>query len=267
MFIVSENAKKKSLSSHLQLPPCGTDMAVSESDGYWFNDRWTSLSCQPTLQFSPSVIKNCLRDHHVHLTGDSTTRQWFFSLTNALDVNIPGGNDKTKMKYKYFSDPSLNLNITFTFHPLTYQMSFIVNITEMRFEVDVLLNLPPYTCNHVVVISPWTHFMVWPWESYIEWLTNIKGAIIEARRKCPGLKIVIKSPHALENERTSRSMMGVDILFWNMKKEMRKIFQGSDVYFMDIWDMDDAYPVQNDMHMPSHVIDQEIALFMSYICN
>ncbi|XP_072013182.1 NXPE family member 4-like isoform X2 [Amphiura filiformis] len=264
---IQANDNNEPAESYLKLPPCGKDLPISISDGYWMNHTWTSLICKPTLQYSPSLIRRCLRNHYIHLTGDSTTRQWFFSLTNALNVNIPGGNDKTKMKYKYFSDSSLNLNMTFTFHPITYQMSFIVNISEMRFEVDVILNLPRYTCNHVIVISPWTHFLTWPWESYIEWLTNIKSAIIEARKTCPDIKVVIKSPHALEDEMTSRTLMGVDILFWNMKHEMRNIFQGSGVFFVDIWDMDHSYPAQNDMHMPDHVINQEVALFLSYICN
>lgn len=229
--------------------------------------NWTSLVCAPILHYSPSVVRNCLRNHNIHLTGDSTTRQWFFSLTDALKVNIPGGNDKTKMNYKYFSDPDVNLNLTFTFHPLTYQMSFIVDISEMRFEADVILNLPRYTCNHVVVISPWTHFMTWPWESYIEWLTNIKSAIVEARKRCPQIKVVIKSPHAIENVRTSRSMMGVDVLFWDMKQEMRNVFEGSKVFFVDVWDMNQVYPQDNDMHMPMEVVNQEIGVFLSYVCH
>ena len=225
---------------------------------------WTSLVCQPTLVYSQAEVRRCLNNYNVHLTGDSTVRQWFFSLTDALNVTIPGGDDKKKMLYRYDEDPGFNL--TFTFHPLTYQMSFVVNISQQRFETDVLLNLPPHTCNHVVVVSPWTHFMTWPWRAYVEWLTNIKSAILEAKRLCPELKVVVKSPHALENL-SSKSMIGVDILFWDMKLKMREIFEGNDVFFVDTWDMCQAYPVPNEMHMPSDVINQEVALFLSYMCS
>ena len=221
--------------------------------------------CKQSLKYSPSAINRCLNNYNVHLTGDSTLRQWFFSLTDALNVTIPGGNDKTKMIYKY-SDSKININLTFTFHPLSYHRSFAVDIAQTRFEADVLLNLPRHTCNHVVVIGPWAHFITWPWRAYVEWLTNIKSAIIAARQRCPDIKVVIKSPHPVENQQTSRSMMGVDILFWDMKRKMRDIFEGNDVSFVDTWYMVQVYPEPNDLHMPFEVMDQEVALFLSYIC-
>ena len=136
-------------------------------------------------------------------------------------------------------------------------------MSQVRFEVDILLDLPRHTCNHVIVISPWAHFIMWPWDAYIEWLTHIRDAMLEVKQRCPKLKVVIKSPHAVDKV---TSMKGRDFMYAEMMKAMREVFQGSGVLFIDIWDMDYGYPSPMVLHMPKDVINQEISLFLSYVC-
>ena len=217
----------------------------------------------------------CLKQTNVIFTGDSTTRQWFASLAELFGVGHPEDHERTFILERNLPQP--DINISFAFHPLSnHNKPVFVNFSQVRFEVDILLDIPAKSvpaaggkmtssCDskHVVVISPWAHFLMWPWDAYMEWLTNIRDVMLEVVQKCPNLKLIVKSPHAV-NKVTSTK--GRDYLFTEMKRAMRDVFQGTGAIFIDIWDMDYAYPSPMVLHMPKEVIDQEIALFLSYIC-
>ena len=210
----------------------------------------------------------CLKHTNVIFTGDSTTRQWFASLAELFGVGHPEDHERTFILERNLPQP--DINISFAFHPLsTHPKPVFVNFSRVRFEVDILLDIPAKgvasSCDskHVVVISPWAHFIMWPWDAYMEWLTHIRDAMLEVVQKCPNLKVVVKSPHAVDKV---TSYKGRDYLFIEMMQAMRDVFQGTGAIFIDIWDMDYAYPSPMVLHMPKEVINQEIALFLSYIC-
>lgn len=246
----------------LSLPPCGPDIPVSLSDGYWYKGRWNSLVCDAVQPYENTSAIQCLKHTNVVFTGDSTTRQWFASLAELFGVGHPEDHERTFTLERFI--PKYDINISFVFHPLsTHPKPVLVNMSQVRFEVDILLDLPRHTCKHVIVISPWAHFIMWPWDAYLEWLTHIRDAMLEVKQRCPKLKVVIKSPHAVDKV---TSMKGRDFMYLEMMKAMREVFQGSGVLFIDIWDMDYAYPSPMVLHMPKDVINQEISLFLSYVC-
>ncbi len=247
----------------LYLPPCGPDLPPAPlTDGYWYNNQWNSLICDAKQIYNKSIALQCLQNTNVVFTGDSTTRQWFASLARLFDVGHPEDHERTFFLERNIAEA--DINISFIFHPLsTHPKPVFVNMSQVRFEVDVLLDLSQHTCKHVVVISPWAHFIMWPWDAYTEWLTHIRDAMLEVKKRCPNLIVIIKSPHAVDKVTT---MKGRDFMFKEMMHAMRETFQGTGAIFIDIWDMDYAYPIPMVLHMPDDVINQEIALFLSYIC-
>ncbi|XP_056612267.1 NXPE family member 3-like isoform X3 [Triplophysa dalaica] len=51
--------------------------------GFYLNDVWTSFVCK-TRQFTTQTTTQCLKDKHIYMMGDSTVRQWFEFLLNAV---------------------------------------------------------------------------------------------------------------------------------------------------------------------------------------
>ena len=56
--------------------------------GYYYQGAWRALGSTTVRQFNTSsAITQCLKGKMVHLYGDSTIRQWFEYLNEALPGN------------------------------------------------------------------------------------------------------------------------------------------------------------------------------------
>jgi len=55
--------------------------------GFYLNDVWTSFVCR-TRHFTTQTTTECLKDKHIHMMGDSTTRQWFEFFVTAIPSEI-----------------------------------------------------------------------------------------------------------------------------------------------------------------------------------
>ncbi|XP_062387641.1 NXPE family member 3-like [Sardina pilchardus] len=63
--------------------PCKPGLPTPVPAGFYLNDVWTSLVCA-ARHFSVPEIAPCLRDKHIYIMGDSTIRQWFLYLNEAV---------------------------------------------------------------------------------------------------------------------------------------------------------------------------------------
>eukprot|EP00057_Strongylocentrotus_purpuratus_P001906 XP_003723455.1 PREDICTED: NXPE family member 3 [Strongylocentrotus purpuratus] len=249
------------------LPICQADLSRALSDGFWYNNHWQSLVCQPRIKFSKMNIQECLRGQNIYLTGDSTTRQWFAEIAKSLNLSSAADRQfKAKSFHLFRKDMKSNISLEFIFHPLSLHPSAVfVNFSIVRFEADVLHSLAKVPCqNAIVVISPWAHFPNYPWGSYVDWLEGIRDAYSYVKRTCPNIKLVVKTPHPVNMQ---WEMKARDWMFYQMKEAMWKVFQGSGAFFLDVWDMNLSYPsAPINMHMPNNVIQEEVSLFLSRAC-
>ena len=252
--------------SQLRLTACKPDLPRTLTDGFWYDNKWTSLICKPFIHYSKDSIRMCLRNRHVYLTGDSTIRQWFAEIANTLGMSRKEDNQfRNKSFYLSRYDEKDNIDLKFIFHPLSlHPSSVFVNLSVVQFEADVLANLGGDSCNHIVVISPWAHFPNYPWGSYVEWLEGIRDAYLLARKRCPNLKFVVKTPHAVNMQ---WEMKGRDWMFYQMKQAMWDTFLGTGAIFVDVWDMNLSYPsTPINLHMPGEVVKEEVSFFLSHVC-
>eukprot|EP00057_Strongylocentrotus_purpuratus_P018742 XP_011673216.1 PREDICTED: NXPE family member 3 [Strongylocentrotus purpuratus] len=232
------------------------------TEGYWWNRTWFSLTCGPRVSLNKANVHHCLHDTNIYFTGDSTTRQWFAAITEALGLGQPEDHERAFLLQR--RDKAANLNLTFIFHPLTaHPQQVFVNLSTVKFEADVILELPRHTCRNVVVFSPWAHFSIWQWEAYTDWLKGIRAAILVAKQRCPDLLFVYKSPHPVDKWSVFPAR---DVVFNEMRALVRDIFEGLGVIFVDIWDINLGSPWPITLHMPSDVIDQEVSVLLSYLC-
>ncbi|XP_011673216.2 NXPE family member 3 [Strongylocentrotus purpuratus] len=264
IFVTADDSKRQHLLSDgtSYLPRCEPGMDTPLTEGYWWNRTWFSLTCGPRVSLNKANVHHCLHDTNIYFTGDSTTRQWFAAITEALGLGQPEDHERAFLLQR--RDKAANLNLTFIFHPLTaHPQQVFVNLSTVKFEADVILELPRHTCRNVVVFSPWAHFSIWQWEAYTDWLKGIRAAILVAKQRCPDLLFVYKSPHPVDKWSVFPAR---DVVFNEMRALVRDIFEGLGVIFVDIWDINLGSPWPITLHMPSDVIDQEVSVLLSYLC-
>ena len=248
------------------LKTCSSDETNPLSHGYWSMNKWISLVCQ-SRQWTTAEAGKCLENKYVLLLGDSTTRQWYYDLVKLLGANnnLKG----TELEVKTKSIPKFNTTIFWHFHPWTIGSvrKYIVNL---RYEVDILDELSTINCTkYVVVVSPWAHFTQWAKSAYLERLGLLKQAILRLQTRCPGVPVVVRGPHPrLELIGAPQNLFSAaDYILYKMNTIMRDTYKGIGVHYLDIWDMNLSYPDKNTIHMPHGAIQQELAMFLSYICN
>ncbi len=236
--------------------------------GFWRANYWVSMVCRTKqwYTFSAERIGRCLQNKDVYFLGDSTTRQWAYKLLDLLNapVDIPKDDLTFYFKYnKYFEH--FNLNITFQFHPHFIGLKE-VNLENEMYEVDVIDGLQCADCNFVVIISPWAHFAQWWADAYVERLRLLRASVERLKKRCPGVKIVLKGPHPRNHGGPYSLLLNSDYIIFKVKEAMEEVFRDADVYYINVWDLNNGYKGENMIHMPPVVIQQEVSILLSYLC-
>ena len=68
------------------------------------------------------------------------------------------------------------------------------------------------------------------------------------------------------NESPDFLVMRSDYILFEINKIMEEMLNIDGVYYIDVWNMNLAYPTKTGVHMPEAVVRQEVNLFLSYIC-
>ncbi|XP_035671761.1 NXPE family member 4-like [Branchiostoma floridae] len=246
------------------LPSCRPGMARGQSEGYWSNGQWNSLTCR-AKHFGAQNISTCLANRTVHFLGDSTIRQWAERLVQRGIVEQGPGN---RMKGPYTNINRLHgFQISFRFHTVPQQGSAqftFKNLTKRGVSVEIkdMIGGP----HLVIVLSLGAHFAAEPIEVYRLRLAEIKSAIDELQRRYPGTKVIIKTCNT-RSQRDYRDMvMQSDWLLDQLNQEIRSILGNSKVTILDVWEMTMSMWYRHNIHPPRRVVDNEINLLMSYIC-
>ena len=214
-------------------------------------------------QAGADAIGNCLKNKSVYLLGDSTTRQWAYELFSLLKTEVKLVD--MSQKYRRYL-PRYNLNITYQFYPQILG-SKTVRIKDEMYEVDVMDRLVrDASCNYVVVISPWAHFTQWWADAYRERLQLLMESVQRLKSRCPDTPVILKSPHVRDHKDAYTHLLNSDYILYRMKIQMEEVFRNAGVFYVDIWDMNLAYPANKTVHMPREVIRQELNLALSYVC-
>ncbi|XP_077868734.1 NXPE family member 3-like [Saccoglossus kowalevskii] len=229
----------------LDIPLCGPDLPVPLSDGYWDdNITFVPLVCR-SKQWSVQEVDECLSDTEFVVSGDSTV--WQFG---------------TIMNQRFHKKFVNNMVVPRFGGPTTYFWNLVL-------ESDLLDNITIDKCRAktpVVVLNFCFHYGVWSTRSYLQRIYRAKLAIDRLMKRCPKSKVVIKLAHARDNVYLEQSIHSSNWIFYNMNRMVRRVFWGSGVIFLDVWDMALSAPYTNTVHMASQVLFQELYLMFSYIC-
>ena len=249
-----------------KLPRCRPDQPVPRFQGYWRNGSWHSLLCAMKRDWTQrEPLRECLKNKHWVLLGDSTTRQWFKSLYGLIGINVPGPRDRTQGHSLFANYETLNATLRYQMHPHAvgaspYKLKYFV------FEVDVLDSLVDQLCNYVVVVSPWAHFTQWTKQSYVERTRLLREAVLRLRQRCPDVPVVLKGPHPRTHEAFSDHIYSSDYIIKQIEAINREFFRGIGVWFLPLWDINLAHQTPNMVHMPDDVVREELKMFLTFIC-
>ncbi|XP_072018744.1 NXPE family member 1-like [Amphiura filiformis] len=241
------------------------DQSSKLSHGYWMNKKWTSF-VYTNHWTDASDIQNCLRNKHMLLLGDSTTRQWAENLSELLD--LVNGIYREEIRELFFENefPQINFTYTFRFHPhaITAKRA---PYRLYRYFVDILDSISSYECaNTIVVLSPWAHFAQWTRDSYTQRLVKLKEAVDRLKKRCPATPIIVKGSHIREHYTETSKWGWSDYVLLQINILMKEIFTGKGIWFLDVWDMNLSYLSTKFIHMPNAVVQEELKLALAYVC-
>ncbi len=254
----------KSQQGSKQLSGMNVTTCSNPGVGYWTANVWTAAGCSTKQWKDKQEVTECFRNKSIYFLGDSTTRQWTITVLFSL---LRKWDNSTQFIY-FYSDyfKEYNFNLTFQFYPHILS-STVVAINEEKFEVDILDSLRDPKCRYVVLISPWAHFAQWWLEAYKRRVMLIADAIKMFKKRCPHAAVIVKSPHVRDHGTIpQKQFMSSDYILFKIKAIMEEVLNIDGVYYIDVWNMNLAYPGNKTIHMPESVIRQELNLFLSYIC-
>lgn len=237
----------------------------SELSGYYYQGMWQALGGTTVQQFNTSsAITLCLKGKKVHLYGDSTIRQWYEHLNEALpdlkEFNLHS--QKQVGPFMAFDHPN-NILVTYRCHgpPIRFVNVPIADLRYIANELDGLIG----GTDTVVVIGIWSHFSTFPVEVYIRRLQGIRRAVVRLLSRAPGTLVVIRTanPKALTLYET---LTNSDWYSLQRDKVLRAMFKGLNVHWLDAWEMGLAHQLPHSLHPQPPIITNMINVLLSYIC-
>uniref|UniRef100_A0A3B4UVE2 Neurexophilin and PC-esterase domain family member 3 n=1 Tax=Seriola dumerili TaxID=41447 RepID=A0A3B4UVE2_SERDU len=222
--------------------------------GYYYQGEWRALGGPTVRQFNTSsAISQCLKGKAVHLYGDSTIRQWFEHLNEALPGTGPF------MAFNY----AKNIMVTYRCHgpPIRFGT---VPTSQLRYIANELDGLTGGS-NTIVVLGIWSHFSTFPIEVYIRRMQSIRRAVLRLLDRAPETLVIIRTanPKALTLYET---LTNSDWYSLQRDKVLRAVFKGLNVRLVDAWEMGLAHHLPHSLHPQPPIIRNMIDVLLSYVC-
>ncbi|XP_077985294.1 NXPE family member 3-like [Glandiceps talaboti] len=229
--------------------PCGPDIPVPLSDGYWADNlTFVPMMCR-SQQWSDEDVKTCLSNKKIYISGGSTMRQVRISFLRDFHV-------------------SRYLVIDYQFVALRLG-PFDQIATDLLFERDFIEGIRYGECskkNVIFIVNFSFHFVTWTTSAYLERLFHVKLAIVRFLNRCPGSMVLIRLSNPRENDQINQRVHSSDWILYDQNRMIRRVFAGIGVRFIDVWDMVLSHHEPNVVHMPMYIIKQQVEMMLSYIC-
>ncbi|XP_072041443.1 NXPE family member 3-like [Amphiura filiformis] len=131
----------------------------------------------------------------------------------------------------------LNLSVRLRFHPQTITGTRIPNKLFIYF-ADILDSIQTHECAYLIIeLSPWAHFQQWTRDSLTQRYIKLREAVSRLRLRCPNVPIIVKGPHFREHRAAFTRWGWSDYMYYQFGVLMEQIFQGSGIWFLNVWDM------------------------------
>ncbi|KAI1886272.1 hypothetical protein AGOR_G00212290 [Albula goreensis] len=222
-------------------------------------DVWISRVCASD-RFNAVRMTQCLKDRDIYMMGDSTMRQWFHYLRNAVP-SIKFMNLHTAEQAGPFLavDVANNIVLRWRAHgpPLRSRRSPFADFHYISNEIDSLAG----GSHQVIVFNLWAHLTTFPLEYFARRVARIRQAVVALLKRAPGTTVIIKSANT-----SYKDVFGSDWLSLQLDTILRVAFEGINVAFLDVWQMTSCHNSRENIHPNTIIVRNEIDLLLSFIC-
>ncbi|XP_056612266.1 NXPE family member 3-like isoform X2 [Triplophysa dalaica] len=227
--------------------------------GFYLNDVWTSFVCK-TRQFTTQTTTQCLKDKHIYMMGDSTVRQWFEFLLNAVPTL-----KRMDLHVLYQAGPLIavdvgnNIDLHWRAHgiPLRCRKTELTNLHYTSNEIDDLTGGP----HTVVVFHLGIHFTSFPFDFFTHRVLGVRRAVLDLLQRAPATTVIIKTVNT-----GFKDVFTSDWYSLQLDRILRWAFQDVGVYILDVWQMTSCHYNQENIHPGPVIIKNEIDILLSFIC-
>nr|XP_045002339.1 NXPE family member 4 isoform X1 [Jaculus jaculus]XP_045002340.1 NXPE family member 4 isoform X1 [Jaculus jaculus]XP_045002341.1 NXPE family member 4 isoform X1 [Jaculus jaculus]XP_045002342.1 NXPE family member 4 isoform X1 [Jaculus jaculus]XP_045002343.1 NXPE family member 4 isoform X1 [Jaculus jaculus]XP_045002344.1 NXPE family member 4 isoform X1 [Jaculus jaculus]XP_045002345.1 NXPE family member 4 isoform X1 [Jaculus jaculus]XP_045002346.1 NXPE family member 4 isoform X1 [Jaculus jacu len=238
---------------------CKLGMVSTIPSGHVWKNIWNPVSCS----LAPVKTKDCLRGKLIYLLGDSTIRQWIEYFKTTISTLRPVDLQETgKLQHQLFVDLDGELNIQWQKHSYPLIGSLVYSVKEIE-SIARIIDRTGGGENTIIVISVGQHFRPFPINVFIQRALNIHKAVQRLLMRSPDTVVIIKTENIREMYNDAERFS--DFLGYTQYLVLKDIFQDLNVGIIDAWDITIAYGT-NDVHPPQHVVENQINVFLNYIC-
>uniref|UniRef100_A0A6I8Q2K9 Neurexophilin and PC-esterase domain family member 2 n=1 Tax=Xenopus tropicalis TaxID=8364 RepID=A0A6I8Q2K9_XENTR len=242
---------------------CRIGMKLEYPSGHSMNNVWIPHACSMKTNHNLEELNTCMQGKVIYILGDSTLRQWmlyFKSKLNELTVlNLYESGWAQKI---WGIDVKRNMRISWKRHGNPFISSSYQSCREDRTiprEIDLIGGHD----KTVIVLNIGCHFRSYPVHHFIRRLINIRKALVRLFRRSPQTKVILKAENLMSSSITHELNSDFHGLVHYFVFEL--IFKDLNVGFVNGWDMTNAFDA-NNVHPPPEYIQNEVDLFMTYIC-
>uniref|UniRef100_A0A8C6ECW9 Neurexophilin and PC-esterase domain family member 2 n=1 Tax=Moschus moschiferus TaxID=68415 RepID=A0A8C6ECW9_MOSMO len=242
---------------------CRLGMKSPFPSGYTVKRKWIAAFCKQIELNESKTINDCLKRKLIYLMGDSTLRQWIHYLPKMVktlkyfDLHGVG-----PFKTHVLLDAERHILIQWKKHGHPFITQNLFSVKDDNYiprEIDRIAG----DKDTAIVITLGQHLRPFPIKIFIRRAINVQKAIERLFLRSPETKVILKT----ENTRGmfDNAEMFSDFHGYIQNLIMRDIFMDLNVGIIDAWDMTIADSTDN-VHPPDYVIENQINMFLSYIC-
>ncbi|XP_062374017.1 NXPE family member 3-like isoform X2 [Sardina pilchardus] len=227
--------------------------------GFYLMDVWTSFVCG-ARHFTAIDTAKCLKDKHIYIMGDSTSRQWFdFLIQTVPTLKRMNLHTSAQAGPLLAVDTQNNIDLHWRSHglPLRTTKTSMSALHYVSNEIDDMVGGP----HAVIVFNMWAHFTNYPLTFFAYNVFLIRRAVVALLRRAPGTKVVIKTANT-----GYKDIFGSDWFSMQLDRILREAFRDVEVYILDVWQMTACHYSRDNIHPPPVVIKNEIDILLSFMC-
>ncbi|KAL2087452.1 hypothetical protein ACEWY4_016280 [Coilia grayii] len=239
---------------------CSPGVPTPIPAGFYLNNVWTSFVCA-TRHFAVNDTTQCLKDKHIYIMGDSTSRQWFDYLIQAVPtLKLLNSHAVYQVGPHLAVDVLNNIDLHWRSHGLPLR-SQKVPIAAFQYIGNVIDEMAggPHT---VIVFTMWAHFITFPLSYYAHRVSLVRRSVMELLRRAPETKVIIKTANT-----GYKDIYTGDWFSLQLDRILYEAFRDvTGVYILDVWQMTACHYNTDNLHPAKMIIKEEIDILLSFMC-
>ncbi|KAM3915968.1 NXPE family member 1-like [Leptodactylus fuscus] len=245
---------------------CQTGMSSPIPSGYFYNNTWHPMYCNMAVYKTGDDYINCLQGKNLYFIGDSTLRQYMIEFVENMKIlkyfrfQRQGWHLWEKTLLALNMDKGIYVSLKRHGFPLEGYMFYY-------FKDDMYASRQIDQCDggkdKILVITIGHHFRQFPIKLLIRRAINIRRAVERLFLRSPETKVIIKTENTREviSPQEKRS----DFHGHTHYLVLREVFQGTNVGFVDAWDMTLASSTEA-LHPEGYTLSNIMSMTFTFAC-